>query len=197
MKKKIMSPEALAALAAGKLVDHSADATGEAGTGADASAGDTTVENQSATDGTAGEAEGAETEDDTQAVELQGQIDALTADVSAKDAQIVELTAKVTDLEAQALSADVKVKASAEESQEFKAIVIGQISVMRTALSLAAVDMTNWTAEAILREYTSTSESFEKALPVGSQVPETKETKPAASAMTNLDAAKINALGFK
>ena len=69
---------------------------------------------------------------------------------------------------------------------------------MRIGLSLAAVDMSNWTAEAILREYASVSESFEKSLPMGAQVPDVVVTPDATPVIASShDAAGYASLGFK
>jgi hypothetical protein len=191
MKKKYLSPEALAALATGKKLDLAADA----GPGVEGSAEgsvETVVE---------GAAENDSQEETTFSAEdlaaHQEQIDGLTTDVAELTEKTEALAKENDELKAAAISADAKVKAAAEEVSEFKGIVIGHISAMRIGLSLAAVDMSNWTAEAILREYASVSESFEKALPMGAQVPETVTTPAEVKVIkTSHDAAAVKALGF-
>ena len=194
MKKKIMSPEALAALAAGKpLVAQAepvvgADANVEAPVIPEASGEEAAGEGEQEVSGDAFSAE------DKAAFEAQ--IDDLATELADLNAQLKEAKAAVASLEAAALSTDAKIQAAAEEVSEFKAIVIGQISVMRTALSLGAVDMNNWTAEAILREHASISEAFEKALPEGSVIPETQPAAPKKIVTTSHDAAAYAALDF-
>jgi len=189
MKKKYLSPEALAALATGKKLDLAADA----GPGVEGSAEGTVPEVE-----TVAADEEAPTFSAEDLAAHQEQIDGLTTDVSELTEKTEALAKENDELKAAALSADAKVKAAAEEVSEFKGIVIGHISAMRIGLSLAAVDMSNWTAEAILREYASVSESFEKSLPMGAQVPDVVVTPDATPVIASShDAAGYASLGFK
>jgi len=67
---------------------------------------------------------------------------------------------------------------------------------MRTALSLAAVDMDTWTVEAILTEYESVKVPFMEKLPVGSVVPEPKKENMETPVSSSLDASNVKSLGF-
>lgn len=124
----------------------------------------------------------------------------MTAELTAQAAQIADLTKQVEDgkLALESLKVDV-----AKQAEEAKAaakpladIVAGQISQMRTALSLAEVDVTAWTPEALVKEYQAVSESFMKSLPVGSVVPKEEGNQAVKAINSNHDASKIKALGF-
>ena len=181
MKKKILSPEALAALAAGKTFEAKAEVDG---------AGETTE--------TVVEA-AAETSEETEQPDFAGQIEALTAEKTELQAQVATLTETISGLEAATIAVDAKIKAASDEVEEYKAIVVGHIAAMRIGLSLSAVDMANWTAEAILREYSSVSKSFEKSFAAGSRVPETpaKKEEVVPAIASSHDAAGYASLGFK
>jgi type V secretory pathway adhesin AidA len=188
MKKKLLSSEALAALVKGPAVP-----TPEPG----ADAGDQQIETTIETPAEPSADSEAEAETDVQA-ELEAKVAELTeaaTKVTELEAKVAELEAKVSDIAAVEAMAGAKVKAATEEAEVYRGIVVGHIATMRTALNLAAVDMANWTNEAVLREYNSIADSFEKALPEGSQVPESQpaEQKPT---MSSLDAGKFNQLGF-
>jgi len=127
---------------------------------------------------------------------LSAELEAAVAESATLKSTIEVLEAKVADLEISLVSEKAHVKAASETANDFKDIVAGLTGNMRIAMGLTQVDMSNWTGEALLREYQAISESFEKSLPVGGVVPETKaEVKKPT--MTNLDAGAIAALGFK
>lgn len=195
MRKKILSPEALAALTSGKkLVPLNLD-----GEGARATAGEGIGEGigEGTGEGTGEEASGEGTGEELDVSALQEQIDTLAGENSTLRGQLEALTAENDGLKAAALATDAKVKAASEEVSDYKSIVTGHIANMRIALSLAAVDMVNWTSEAILREYDTVVKAFEKALPEGSQVPEPQPKKTAPSAVaTSAQAAGFRGLGF-
>lgn len=183
MKTKILSPEALAAIVAGKTVEAKA----ETNLGETPEVTPETPETE------------ASTTEETETPDFTGQIEALTTEKTDLEAKVETMAKTISDLEAAALSVDAKIKAAEEEVNEFKGIVVGHIAAMRIGLSLSAVDMKNWTAEAILREYASTTESFEKSFLAGSRVPETTTVteKPKPVISSSHDAADYKALGFK
>lgn len=201
MKRKMLSKEALAAIAQKNGLELNADSgdnlgeTHENATPAEdaaASAEAPSAEGEAAAEGSEETVYSAE-----EIAAFQGRVEALELEVTGLTAQVTDLTAKLGEAEAELISADAKVKAAAEESADYRGIVESQIDVMRTALGLAAVDMTNWTNEAVLREYNSVADSFEKALPEGSQVPESKGTdQQVTTPITSLDKSKFNQLGF-
>ena len=82
-------------------------------------------------------------------------------------------------------------------STEMKEILVGQVSRMRIGLGLAAVDMSKFSAKAVVEEYASASESFMK-LPVGSVIPKEDNTPVVApnAIQTSIDASAIKSLGF-
>jgi len=189
MKKKILSPEALAALAAGTVLEPEARAETDDKGETTTTAGTETIESPDTVDTFSAEDKAA----------FAGQIETLTTEKTELASQVEALTKTVSDLESAAISVNAQIKAAADEVSEFKGIVVGQIAAMRVGLSLSAVDMTNWTAEAILREYASTTESFEKSFMAGSRVPETPAQKHEAVSViaSSHDAADYAALGFK
>lgn len=196
MKKKVLAPEALAALATTLPLTDGQD-VGDVG----ATAGAEGTE-AAASDNTGGTDDQVDTDEETFSAEdkaaFEGQIEALTTDKTTLEAKVVELTGKVEALEAAALTTDAKIKAASEEAGEYKTIVLNQIAAMRVALSVAAVDMTNWSAEAILREHAATTKSFHEAYAEGSRVPEASQTqaKAAGAISTSQEAGQFRSLGF-
>ena len=189
MKKKLLSSEALAALVRGPA------ATPTPEPGADAGDQPITPPTEAPAEPSADSEAEAETDVQTELEAKVAELTEATTKVTELEAKVAELEAKVSDIAAVEAMAGAKVKAATEEAEEYRGIVVGHIATMRTALNLAAVDMSNWTNEAVLREYNSIADSFEKALPEGSQVPESQpaEQKPT---MSSLDAGKFNQLGF-
>lgn len=183
MKKKILSAEALALIAG-----QQAAAPVMEGVTAEAE----TNENIPEVPETEAKAETPEETINPLAAELE----AANTGLEAMKSVVEVLEAKVADLEISLVAEKAHVKAASETANDFKDIVAGLTGNMRIAMGLTHVDMSNWTGEALLREYQAISESFEKSLPVGGVVPETKaEVKKPT--MTNLDAGAIAALGFK
>ena len=124
---------------------------------------------------------------DTQAIEaLQTQFDAFKLEAEAASTLLQEKLAA-----AEATNLIVKAGAS-----DLKDIVVSQVARMRLGLKIAAVDMTNWTPEAVVQEFHATSESFMKALPVGSVIP--KEDPKAVDKViaTSIDQSAFKSLGF-
>lgn len=109
-----------------------------------------------------------------------------------------ESTETIKDLEAKVEEAGDSVKAIEEASENMKKIVVAQVSIMRNAMSVAAVDMTGWTVEAVVTEFNSISESFKKSYRPGSVVPEQVDNKNEAKAInSSVDASAYKSLGFK
>jgi hypothetical protein len=116
-----------------------------------------------------------------------------------KDAKIEELIGSIDGAKAAlaTATADFEAKLAASEAQvtAFKTIVAGQVKSMRVALSLASVDMTDFTADAIIQEYNAASKMFLE-LPVGSVIPK-EEVKQAVKAIqSSHDASNIKSLGW-
>ena len=188
MKKKIMSAEALARLAG-------LSTAAAAGTGVEADAGTVVVPDVEVTTEASEETTPEITAEEIAGI--QAQVETVTAANEDLTAKLAEAGERIAALEAEKLAVDARLAAAAEETKEFKAIVLNQITTMRTALSVAAVDMTHWTAEAILREHAATLVSFEKALPMGSVVQESTENKEVKVVVSSHDAAAVKSLGFK
>ncbi len=112
---------------------------------------------------------------------------------------IVSLEAKAVEVqegfEAQLAEKDAAVEASKVDLNSMKGIVVAQISQMRVALSISDVDMSEWKAADVLKEYESTSSAFMKALPVGSVVPEENGERK-AEVVSSHDVSAHKSLGF-
>jgi len=107
-------------------------------------------------------------------------------------------TETIEKAEAEVVEAKEELEAVTVSAEEVKTIVVGNIANMRVALSIAAVDMTSWTMEAVVTEFKSTSDSFKKSYPVGGIVPEHKETTNKTEAVkSSTDASEYESLGFK
>lgn len=119
-------------------------------------------------------------------------------DLLAAEALVVTMTA-----DKEALAAEVeKVKGELAASQagydKMKSIVFEQINRMRLAMKIVDVDMSAMDADTIVRQYEATKESFVKSFKVGPQVPaEQAEKKGEVWQASSIDAANVNALGFK
>ena len=190
MKKKVMSEEALKKLYAEE------ESTGETSAEETASAGEATGGEDAAAAADAQAAQDAQSaqESSEENTEDEVTIESLTAahteaienlNAEHKDSTQV-LEDKLTDMEA----------AHAEESQGLKDIVVTQISKMRIALQIAAVDMSDWKVEAVITEFDSVKDSFMKALPVGSVIPKKEDVEKEAAVMNSHDASSFKALGF-
>lgn len=108
-----------------------------------------------------------------------------------------EAESKITEAEAKVTEAEAKLAEVTEAAAELKSIVADQISKMRLALKLPPVDLSAMSTETVVAEFHNTKESFVKALPVGSVVPEKKEEKKVEMPVaTSLDVSKIKTLGF-
>lgn len=191
MKKKILSAEALALLAGKQPIVPEADA--------DTNKPDVNPPAADANDGLPeGEADSDEGEDLSaeDVAKLEASIAEAAGKLTEADAKIKALTEEVEALKAEAITTDAKIKAAEAVADDFRTIVVGQIGQMRCALSLADVDMGKWTGAAVLKEFEATSESFQKALPVGSVVPEPSAQKTEQKTPSSLDVAAKAALGF-
>lgn len=108
-----------------------------------------------------------------------------------------EITKLKTDLAATAellAAKDQEIANAMASADGLKNIVVAQITKMRVALSLAAVDMSSWDAEAVATEYVSVAGSFAK-FPVGSVVTKTEEVESKA-VQSSLDESAYRSLGF-
>lgn len=95
---------------------------------------------------------------------LQGEFD---------DAQI-ELGEMTTKLKKSEETIELMKEAHKESMTPFCKILEGQISTMRTALSLTSVDLSSFAPQALLAEYESVRKTFESSLVVGGVVPNEK-----------------------
>jgi hypothetical protein len=86
-----------------------------------------------------------------------------------------------------------KVQAGADGLKE---IVCDNISSMRIALGFAAVDLSDFTPEAVATEFTSIKGKFMK-FPVGSVVPAPDKEDVQEEGLSSLDMSGFRALGFK
>lgn len=105
--------------------------------------------------------------------------------VAEAEAKLVEATVSTEKLEASVTS--------------LKDIVAGTLSGMRTALDLAEVDVSDMSAETLVKEFKATEEKFLKSLPSGPVVPEVTgkdEEKDSKVINTITDAAAYASLGF-
>jgi hypothetical protein len=171
MKKvKILSQDALRALLGDEELDtgnegEAADSAGEEAAAHDDGVIDDTesdVDNTEASDSEAGE-EAVNFE--AKFAELQKEFDEFKA--TAEDNSTI-LTERLEFVEKSA-------KAAEADSALMKQIVCDQIKRMRLALSMADVDMTSMSAEALASEFKSAKAAFIKAMPVGSVTGELKE----------------------
>lgn len=185
MKKKVLSPEALAALAdSAKKADAEAAAAVEGQELESQEPVEPKAEGESHV-----EAEGSEGEGELPAPTAEE----IKAELSAQhEAAIIALNA--THAEAME-SAKAQLEKEIAAKQEFKDIVAGHISVMRTALFLADVDLSAMDDSMLLKEYQAICSTFEKSLPVGGVVPKA-EAKAEPAKMSNREVGAVNALGF-
>lgn len=181
MKKKTLSAEALALLAG-----QAAPAAPEEETLPEVDA-----ETDETVEGTPDQLEQLVAEN----IDVKSKFEAAAATIAELEAQLAEATASNAKFEADALAVKAAHDAEIANLGKFREIVAEHVSKMRCALSLANVDMKSWTPEALLTEYHSAVEEFEKALPVGSRVPAPKATKEQKST-SSLEAAKLRSLGF-
>jgi hypothetical protein len=123
---------------------------------------------------------------DESLVQLQEDFDKSQVDLASAAESIESLEAKVVKL-----ASDLEAKA--EEAKPLVAVINDQISVMRIALSLTAVDMSDWKPEAIMKEYESISDTFQKSMPVGGVVPEEDKSEK-KSTQTRAEANAFNKL---
>jgi len=152
MSKKTMSMQALAALVAGDPVIEPADVKAEA----DATLVDVKAEADVAPEAVVDPA-----------------VKDLTDKLAISETAVKDLTDKLTANEVLASALTAKVEAA----DKLAKIVASQISTMRTALSLTAVDLSEFSADNIVREYEAVTGTFIKAFPVGGVVPKATEIK--------------------
>lgn len=184
MKKKVLSEEALALML---NADSALAESQELETNAEGTAEGTEVESNAEGATEIPKVESNEGSEEEEINPLAEELDKLKLE---SEETIKNLQEEVETLK----SASEEIETNAKE---LKDIVVDQISKMRLALKVAAVDMSSWDAKAVVIEYSSVSESFMKALPVGSVVPtKTKENKVESPVRTSLDASNIKSLGF-
>ena len=106
-----------------------------------------------------------ESKADESSVQLQEDFDKSQVELASALESVESLNAKVTELTS-------ALEAKAEEVKPLVSVINDQIAVMRISLSLSAVDMSDWKAEAIMEEYNSISDTFQKSMPVGGVVPD-------------------------
>jgi len=221
--KKALTEQQIAAIASGAEVvagDENPDVNADAGTGDELSA-----EEQAALDATV-IAEVAERKAELEAkeeltAEEQVELDAMGTDEDAGDAGDAEdlsaaagdtspnQDALVTYLKEQIASKDEEIvalkteaitaEAGKVELDALKVIAVDATAKMRIALSLAAVDMTDWTVDKVLVEHASSLKSFGDAFKVGGvsrvtvDIDEEEKTK---ATVTKLHTAKVKAVGL-
>ena len=183
MKKKVLSPEALAALAdSAKKVEAEAAAATEGQE--DQVPVEPKAEGESHVDAEGSEGEGvppAPTAEEVRA-ELNAQHEAALIALNATHAEALD-------------SAKTQLEKEIAAKQEFKDIVAGHISTMRTVLFLTDVDLSEMDDAMLLKEYQAICSTFEKSLPVGGVVPKA-EAKSEPVKMSNKDVGAVTALGF-
>jgi len=131
---------------------------------------------------------------EAQSQEQPSELDALRGEFEKFKA---EAELKVTDLEAATEALQVELADANGSVVAMKDIIAGQIKRMRVGLSLAAVDFSEMKAADVVKEFNSISAQFMKAIPVGSVVPEEKESQVGKVAIaTSIDESKFRALGF-
>jgi len=129
-------------------------------------------------------------EDDKEEDNCEEETAKVILDLEAAQAANADLAGKLAEAEAKASQIEVGAEA-------LKTIVAGQVSKMRIGLRFAAVDMSKFSIDALVTEYENTAESFMKALPVGSVVPEPKvENKQEKAVNSSVEASAYKSLGF-
>ena len=111
------------------------------------------------------------------------------------DASQVELADLTSKLEASEAALEAAKASHKEAVKPMVDVICSQISTMRIALSLSSVDMSDWEADAIMKEYDNVSKTFESSLPSGGVVPQEGDDKKEASVSREDDRA-IKNLGF-
>lgn len=190
MKKKLLSVEALAALAAvaeGNTEEPTGDVNGNS-----TESGSTVPEGATAE----GADDDDEPENDTKLSEATARIAELSEENTQLAGKLKDAEESATAYEAELIAEKAKTKIAEDSAKEFKTIVVGMIDGMRCSLSLAAVDMSKWSGEAVLAEYESTKEAFEKSLPVGGTVKSVNETVGKPVVKSRVEEGSFKALGF-
>jgi pyrimidine deaminase RibD-like protein len=115
----------------------------------------------------------------------------------------IQLSEEITQLKSQieghaeVLAAkDAEYAALKASAEGVKGIVVSQISKMRTAMSLAQVDMSTLDLYAVLVEYSAAAESFTKSFPVGGVVTKAEEKVAEKIIATSLDESAYKSVGF-
>lgn len=176
MKKKLLSPEALAALHAQVPGETEETEEQEEGTA------------QAAESDTADEASEL-AEVSAKLTEVESQLTEKTAEFAAqlaeKDAAIAAITAEKADVEAKLA-----------DSGKFRAIVEEHFATMRVAMKLADVDVSKMSDASLHTEYKALASSFEKSFNEGSLVPPPKNGQSQEPVQSRNSVRAINSLGF-
>lgn len=205
MRKKVTQSMAAAAISAGAdpnsfeivsqaaydaLSEEEKNVTETPGEGeAAASEGEGEGETAAASEGEGeGEAAAGEGEGNAAPAEnLTAQVEALTGSLSEAQAQVETLTAQVADLEGQL---------EAAASDPLRKIAEERIAVMRTALGMVKIEMSDFTTKSILAEYNALDTQFKKAFKPGGTVKVTPvEEEANKDKVTHIDSARLGAVG--
>ena len=116
------------------------------------------------------------------------QLEAVKTELAEALASIESLEATIEDLEA---------KLEASKSDPLKKIAVERISVMRVALGLQKIDLSEFPVESIIAEYEALDKQFKAAFKVGGHTKPSKEddNKVKKAAVTSIDRAKLRAVG--
>ncbi len=112
---------------------------------------------------------------------------ALTEKLVASDEALASVKAELEESKSSLAALTV---AHAEAVAPLTEVIVGQINGMRIALSLSTVEMSDWSAGAVLTEYNSVMKTFEKSLPVGGVVPDEKADNKEAITRSDVSAIK-------
>jgi len=103
--------------------------------------------------------------------------------------ELSEATAKITGLEAEI---------EASNSDPLKVIAIERLGVMRVALGMTAIDMSEFPVQMLMTEYTAIDKAFKKQYKHGSVIKENAtEPEVKKAPLTLVEKTKLNAVGFK
>lgn len=122
------------------------------------------------------------------------QVEALTTELTEANASVETLTTQVTDLTA-------KLEQSA--SEPLRVIAEARIAIMRTGLGMTHIDMSAFSTDSVLAEYTALDAQFTKAYKTGGHKPakakgtETADGEAKPTKVTKLDNARLRAVGIK
>ncbi len=116
----------------------------------------------------------------------------MTEKYDAAQIELVTINATVEDLTASLEAVKTENAAAVKPLVE---VICAQISTMRIALSLTKVDMTEWSAESIMKEFNSVVKTFESSLPTGGVIPNEAADKD-KKIETRDDVNAFKSLGF-